>query len=73
MGAIPKPAACPHGGCGSPDVRLERGEVPIGPVDPDKRIARHRDFATAWVWVCGACGRRLGRAPDDESPPDLVR
>ena len=73
MGAIPKPEACPHGDCRGRDVQLERGEVPVVGVDPDKRLAHRRDFVTAWVWVCGSCGRRLGLAPDDQGPPDLGR
>ena len=63
VGAISKPEFCPYGDCHSPDVQLERGEVQIDAADPERRLAHGRDFATQWVWVCGACGRRLGLAP----------
>lgn len=66
MTAIPKPAVCPHGDCHSPDIQRERGEIQIDDADPAKRLAHRHDFVTGWVWVCGACGRRLGLAPAPE-------
>ena len=73
MKTIAKPAVCPHGDCRSPDIQVERGEVQIEDADPQRRIAQGRDFATRWVWVCGACGRRLGLSPipfDQDAPAE---
>lgn len=64
--AIQRPEVCPYGDCRSPDVQRERGEIQIDSANPERRLAQPRDFTSGWVWVCGACGRRLGLAPDPE-------